>query len=45
MNEFKMQPGIDFNMSMHLNKHGGCRGGDDMVIGFMTTYAISAYHY
>jgi len=24
--------------------HGGRRGGDRMVVGFITTYAISAYH-
>jgi hypothetical protein len=24
---------------------GGRRGGDDMVIGFITTYAIKAYHH
>jgi hypothetical protein len=23
----------------------GCRGRDRMVVGFMTTYAISAYHH
>ena len=25
--------------------HGGCHGSDRMVVGFITTYAISAYHY
>jgi len=24
---------------------GGCRGRDRMVVGFTTTYAISAYHH
>jgi hypothetical protein len=24
---------------------GGCRGPDRMVVGFITTYAISAYHH
>ena len=24
---------------------GGCRGHDRMVVGFSTTYAISAYHH
>jgi hypothetical protein len=24
---------------------GGCRGHDNMVVGFTTTYAISAYHH
>jgi len=24
---------------------GGCRGCDDMVVGFTTTYAINAYHH
>jgi hypothetical protein len=23
----------------------GCRGSDRMVVGFITTYAISAYHH
>jgi hypothetical protein len=28
-----------------LGKHPcGYRGGDPMVVGFITTYAISAYH-
>jgi len=29
------------------NLHGtrGCRGRNRMVVGFITTYAISAYHY
>jgi len=26
------------------HKKGGCRGCDHMVVGFTTTYAISAYH-
>jgi hypothetical protein len=26
-------------------KTGGCRGRDHMVVGFTTTYAISAYHH
>jgi hypothetical protein len=25
--------------------YGGCRGRDCMVVGFITTYAISAYHH
>jgi hypothetical protein len=25
--------------------HGGRRGRDRMVVGFTTTYAISAYHH
>jgi hypothetical protein len=27
----------------NLNR-GGCRGCDHMLVGFTTTYAISAYH-
>ena len=30
---------------MILKKHGGRRGRDRMVVGFITTYAISAYHH
>jgi hypothetical protein len=25
--------------------HRGCRGRNRMVVGFITTYAISVYHY
>jgi hypothetical protein len=28
----------------HRMLGGGCRGRDRMVVGFTTTYAISAYH-
>jgi hypothetical protein len=28
-----------------LNIDWGCRGGDRMVVGFTTTYEISAYHH
>ena len=29
----------------YLGKYRGCRGRDRRVVGFTTTYAISAYHY
>ena len=30
----------------HTHTHArGCRGCDRMVVGFTTTYAISAYHH
>jgi hypothetical protein len=28
-----------------LNEHKVCHGHDRMVVGFTTTYAISAYHH
>ena len=28
-----------------LKNHQGRHGGDRMVVGFITTYAISAYHH
>ena len=34
---------LDFYIVMLL-KHGSRLGGDHMVVGFTTTYAISAYH-
>ena len=30
---------------MYKYKKGGCRGRDRMVVGFTTTYAISANHH
>jgi len=31
--------------TFYLICHGGRRGLDHMVVGFTTTYAISAYHH
>jgi hypothetical protein len=28
-----------------MQNHGGRRGRDRMVVGFTTSYGISAYHY
>ena len=28
-----------------INPRGGCSGRDRMAVGFITTYAISAYHH
>jgi len=38
---------IHFNIyeKKHYLKLGGRRGRDRMVVGFTTTYAISAYHH
>jgi len=33
-----------FYLLFHLLYWGGVRGNDGMVVGFTTTYAISAYH-
>ena len=30
--------------SIYLKRIRGCRGSDHMVVGFTTTYAISAHH-
>jgi len=30
---------------MTITYVGGCRGRDHMVVGFITIYAISAYHH
>jgi hypothetical protein len=32
-------------LDLHLVIDRGCRGLDRMVVGFTTTYAISAYHH
>jgi hypothetical protein len=39
--------GVNKNVQymMLLIANGGCRGRDRMVVGFRTTYAISAYHH
>ena len=34
-----------FKQTYSSNMYGGCHGCDRMVIGFTTTYAISAYHH
>jgi hypothetical protein len=36
---------ISFHTNMYINFVGGCRSHDHMVIGYITTYAISAYHH
>ena len=34
-----------FKQTYSSNMYGGCHGCDRMVVGFTTTYAISAYHH
>ena len=36
---------IKVNMLCLTKQFKGCRGRDRMVVGFITTYAISAYHH
>ena len=36
---------LKFVMDLSLFFPGGCRCRDRMVVGFITTYAISAYHH
>jgi len=38
-------PSLPSNMSIYLLFVGGCCGIDRMVVGFITTCAISAYHH
>jgi hypothetical protein len=33
------------NINLKVYSNRGCRGRDRMVVGFTTTYAISAYHH
>jgi hypothetical protein len=32
-------------MILYVQVYGGRRGRDRMVVGFITTYAISSYHH
>ena len=48
---FSFQLGIDTLMSLkkkmdtnNVNSPWGCRGRDHMVVGFIATYAVNAYH-
>jgi hypothetical protein len=34
-----------YDNNIYAQQFGGCRGRDHMVVGFITTYAISAYHH
>jgi len=37
---------LEYDCRNETNKKvSGHRGGDRMIVGFTTTYAISAYHY
>jgi hypothetical protein len=35
----------DDDISFVLDQHWSCYGRDRMVVGYTTTYAISAYHH
>jgi hypothetical protein len=41
---FEVSIRVTFHSHVTVQSNGGCCGRDRMVVGLITTYAISAYH-